>query len=376
MTILIIRQRLLARASRPQPGKRRWGRTDKSGVVLIVVLWIIAILSVFILGLGRRAGVELALTQYQRARFKARQSAVSGLVYSMAHIRKDSFDPGTRGIDTLYQRGIKLDDGQTAEELFSLAASGDKNFEVRLPARGEDSSPPAFGFEDEESRINVNLLTQQNYKVISALIVYFGFDEETADIIASAMIDWKDSDENTFNAPYGAESDFYARQDPPRACKNYPFESVEEVRLVRGMTDDIFRSIKDYITVYPASGRFQVNLDTASRPVLTALARAATGSQTNTEQEDADGVVEKILQNRRGEDGQFATADDRTFDISQLSLNNEERIVALMMYQSQTRISNYFRVSVNGFSGDGGVRSSLEAVVSRDKLSIVSWKRQ
>ena len=377
----VARKKMLEPEPCPLSGKSSRSRgkgflTDKSGIMLIVVLWIIAILSVLVLGLSRRAGVDLALTQYQREYFRARHTAIAGLVYAMAHIQRDSLDSETRTFDTLYQRGVKLDGNQTAEELFGRVASGDGYFEIRSSAPGEEGGQPAWGFEDEESKINVNLLTQQNYKVLSALIAYFGFDEDTADVIAAAVIDWKDSDDNTFNAPDGAEGDFYARLDPPRACKNYPFESVDEIRLVRGMTDDIFQKIAPYVTVYPLSGRFQVNLNTASRPVLTALARAATGSQTNTEQEDADGVVEKILQNRRGEDDQSATVDDQVFDINRLSLNSEERIVALMMHQSQTRISNYFRILVSGFSRDGGVRSNIEAVVSRDGLSVVYWKRE
>ncbi|MFA5261179.1 MAG: type II secretion system minor pseudopilin GspK [Candidatus Omnitrophota bacterium] len=351
--------------------------TDQSGVILIVVLWVVAILSVFILGLGRRASVELALTQHQREKFKARHAAMAGLVYAMACIRRDGLDPQTRTFDTLYQRGIKLDEGQTAEDLFGRVASGDGYFEIRNSEIGDDEAArPVFGFEDEESKINVNLLSQQNYKVLGALITYFGFDEDNADILASAVIDWKDSDDNTFNAPSGAERDFYLQLDPPRSCKNYPFESVEEIRMVRGMTEEIFQKIKPYITVYPFSGRFQVNLDTAPRPVLVALARGAAGNQTNTEQEDADGVVEKILQNRVGEDGHIATADDQAFDINHLSLNSEERIVALMMYQNLARTSNYFRISVNGSSGPGGASSKIEAVVSRDNLSILYWKRQ
>lgn len=364
-----------------RPGKSLQGPgagflKDQSGVILIVVLWIVAVLSVFILGLGRRASVDLALTQYQREKFKAGHTAIAGIVYAMACIRKDSLAPETRTFDTLYQRGVKLDENQAVEDLFSHVSSGDGYFEIRHWEGGEDGAAErVFGFEDEESKINVNLLSPQNYKVLSALITYFGFEEDAADVIASAVIDWKDSDDNTFNAPYGAERDFYQHLGPPRDCKNYPFESVEEMRLVRGMTDEIFKEIKPYITVYPSSGRFQVNLETAPRPVLTALARAVAGNQTNTEKEDADGVVEKILQNRLGEDGRAATADDRIFDINQLSLNTEERIVALMMYQNMARTSDYFRVSVNGFSGPGGPLSKIEAVVSRSNLSILYWKR-
>ncbi len=348
---------------------------DRSGVMLIVVLWIVAILSVLIMGISRQASVELALTKHQREKFRTKHAALAGLMYAMAQLQKDSLNSETRTFDTLYQCGIVLEDKQQPEELFRNVPLGDGFFDVKFMKMKDEERQVFFGFEDEESRINVNLLTSQNYQILKYLVIYFGFEEEAADIVAASVVDWVDGDETTFNAPYGAEEDFYSNQSPPRHCKNYAFESVDELRLVKGMTEDIFKKIKDYVTVYPPAGRFQVNMDTASRPVLTALARSLTGSQTNTELEDADGVVEKICDYRKGDDGQLGTADDKIIDVGQLALNSEERIIALKMLQSRTKISSYFRIYVDGGYGSSAVHSNIEAVVFRDNFSIVYWKR-
>jgi len=50
--------------------------------------------------------------------------------------------------------------------------------------------------------------------------------------LAAAIKDWRDSDDNV--TPSGAEAETYSRLRPPYKCKNAPFETVEELRLVVG----------------------------------------------------------------------------------------------------------------------------------------------
>src|SRR5439155_11732862 len=55
--------------------------------------------------------------------------------------------------------------------------------------------------------------------------------------IAAAIMDWRDSD--TSVSSNGAEDETYSRLTTPYKTKNAAFESVEELRLVAGMTKDI-----------------------------------------------------------------------------------------------------------------------------------------
>jgi len=50
--------------------------------------------------------------------------------------------------------------------------------------------------------------------------------------LAAAIKDWVDTDDNV--TPSGAEADTYSRLRPPYKCKNAPFETVDELRLVVG----------------------------------------------------------------------------------------------------------------------------------------------
>ncbi|PWU08649.1 MAG: hypothetical protein C5B50_29180, partial [Verrucomicrobia bacterium] len=80
-----------------------------------------------------------------------------------------------------------------------------------------------FGLVDEGSKLNLNT-------AISNQLVWL--PRMTADI-AEAILDWRDTNGN------GATVTFYPMQQPSYLCKNDPFETVDELRLVYGADMDI-----------------------------------------------------------------------------------------------------------------------------------------
>jgi hypothetical protein len=95
------------------------------------------------------------------------------------------------------------------------------------PEDSPDGLVRAFGLVDEASKININVATAAMLRAIP------GMTEE----LAASIIDWRDpDDEVTAN---GAESETYLTKNPAYACKNAPFESVEELALVHGATEEI-----------------------------------------------------------------------------------------------------------------------------------------
>lgn len=96
-----------------------------------------------------------------------------------------------------------------------------------------------YGLMDESSKLNVNILPYLDayYEGLGApgtarnlLLNLPNMTEEIAD----AIIDWVDADDDTRD--YGAESSFYASQNPPYQCKNAPMDSLEELLLIRDVT--------------------------------------------------------------------------------------------------------------------------------------------
>jgi hypothetical protein len=79
---------------------------------------------------------------------------------------------------------------------------------------------------DEASRLNVNTATLEMLEALPNMTTE----------LAAAIIDWRDSDSDADSG--GAETDVYQRLNPPYRCKNADYESIEELRLVYGMTLD------------------------------------------------------------------------------------------------------------------------------------------
>ena len=84
----------------------------------------------------------------------------------------------------------------------------------------------------------------------------FGDEVEAKDIdnLMCAILDWIDPDDiegGYENCTEGAERDEYLRGDSPYEPRNGPMESVGELRLIRGMTAEIYRTVAPFLTVYP-----------------------------------------------------------------------------------------------------------------------------
>jgi type II secretory pathway component PulK len=145
-----------------------------------------------------------------------------------------------------------------------------------------------FGLVDEASKVNLN----------SAPLSVLEMLPDMTTELAACIADWRDQTVH----PGGAKSDYYMMLNPPYQCKQAPFETVEELLLVKDMTTDILfgqdtnrngirdageatgfgqfdRGLYPFVTVYSnqlmpgATGpaRHAINVCTAPADVLAAL---------------------------------------------------------------------------------------------------------
>jgi general secretion pathway protein K len=104
-------------------------------------------------------------------------------------------------------------------------------------------------------------------------------------MIVGAIVDWIDADDLP-TGPGGAESQYYRSLEKPYVARNAPMETITELRLIRGVTDELLLTLgakrvggivdpatNAYLTVLPFApgGRWQVNLNTAPLPILQSL---------------------------------------------------------------------------------------------------------
>jgi general secretion pathway protein K len=88
-----------------------------------------------------------------------------------------------------------------------------------------------------------------------------------ATAITEAISDWIDADDEVSGFG-GAENDYYADQTPASRPANTAIADISEIRMVKGMTDEIYRKLSPHITVWPLGGSGEININSASRNVL------------------------------------------------------------------------------------------------------------
>ncbi|MFN3485920.1 MAG: helix-hairpin-helix domain-containing protein [Planctomycetota bacterium] len=185
------------------------------GVALIVALWILAALTLLLYAFLGEMGAEYSLAQRFADDRKAEQLAWSAIDLAAATVLGDP------------KPWQELSDPWADDELrFFEFPLGEGAVTVMRPSWGDD--PRMFwGLDDEASKVNLNTAPKE------MLLLLPGVTEEIAD----SILDWRDPDSTP--GPNGAEDGYYLSLDPPYRCKNGPFETVEELLYVRGMTPEI-----------------------------------------------------------------------------------------------------------------------------------------
>lgn len=127
---------------------------------------------------------------------------------------------------------------------------------------------------DLQGRFNLNNLAgahpKQARKYFARLIRrVLDTDPITARTIAATTRDWIDKDIRP-TGPYGAEDNYYLGLTPAYRTGNTLMVSPSELRLVRGVTREIYAELAPYVSALPEPT--PINVNTAPAPVLGALA--------------------------------------------------------------------------------------------------------
>jgi len=140
---------------------------------------------------------------------------------------------------------------------------------------------------DEAGKISLNKADKAQLQQLLSSVVS---DNELADSLSAAIIDWRDPDD--LKGVNGAEKDQYTAAGLTYKPRNNPFESLEELQMVLGMNADIYQKLVPMLTVY--SSGTGVYTPAASRKVLLSL------SDVSAEQVDAY-LLQRAEQQRNAE---------------------------------------------------------------------------
>jgi general secretion pathway protein K len=70
-----------------------------------------------------------------------------------------------------------------------------------------------------------------------------GLEGEARDVVTDSILDWRDADD--LYRINGAENDYYQSLKEPYNCKNVNLDAIEELLLIRGVTQDLFYGKKE-----------------------------------------------------------------------------------------------------------------------------------
>lgn len=196
------------RLPNPNPGP------DRRAAVLIIVLWVAFGLVSIALYFAHATSLAMRTADNRAAAVQADQAILGALRYATGMLA-NSESPG------------RLPDAWTYR--YEAVPVGEAHFWFLGPSDLQVSPDrPIFGLRDEAALLNLNTATVEMLRYLPRM----------TDAVAGAIVDWRDTDSEV--SEYGgAEEETYSRLARPYRCKNGPFESIEELRLVQGVTTEL-----------------------------------------------------------------------------------------------------------------------------------------
>lgn len=230
---------------------------NQRGVALLVVLWIFIFLLVVAFDFSASVREEATAAHRYSDETQGYYIALAGFERGVYEFLQQS----TARDALATQKKADIFDGDWHEE-----ALGGGAFRVR--------------WVDEGGKININRADEETLRRV---FTNLGIEEPNKAILVDSIMDWRDPDD--LHRTSGAENEYYRSLTPSYTAKNGPFDTVEDLLWVRGMTPELFygygdaqgdraentqrAGLREIFTVDSPIDR--VNLRTASADVIHAL---------------------------------------------------------------------------------------------------------
>jgi general secretion pathway protein K len=231
-----------------------------------------------------------------------------------------------------------------AKKIYSYTYPSVLEMPVEKPVEGFNGRL-TIRIEDEEAKINLNALIMRNgkinmdvYRSFKRLLGILQLDEAIVDAIA----DWIDKDSEP------------ALRDSEEGAKNNYMDSVDELLLIKGIDSSAYEKLSPYVTVYGVVDRLNININTASIPVIMSLNESITRD-----------IAEKMDNARKAKP--FEGTNDPNFN------NIVGSLKPLFMGHVDVRSSNF---RITSTAQEGKIKRIIEAVIAipGDSMSPLYWK--
>ncbi|MCI4625199.1 MAG: general secretion pathway protein GspK [Candidatus Magnetoovum sp. WYHC-5] len=239
---------------------------NKDGVALLLSIWVLAMLIGVATAFSYTSRLEVQSGYNIKMAAKARYLAEAGINMAILQI--------------LNKKNTVTADAATNQ----VESEEDWLFNGEFNELNFDDGQFIVKVVPENSRVDLNFADEVILdRLLDAIGVPEGADRST---IVDSIMDWKDED--NLHKLNGAEEDYYMSLPTPYKPADSYFTSIEELLLVKGVTQEIFygtgekKGLKDLVTVYSSS--FVIDFNSAPKEVLMAI--------PGIEEEDADKILE------------------------------------------------------------------------------------
>ena len=227
-------------------------RRGQRGIALVAVLWALVLLAVIAATVLSESRTQSRLARNYLDAAQAEALADGGVYRALAGLARPSAAGGWRVDGTVY--AWRRADGEVR---------------VRI--------------EDEGGKIDLN---RADGRLLGSLFLMAGLEPARAEALAAAVQDFRDADDTP--RPNGAEDGDYAGAGLPHGAKDAPFEAVEELHQVFGMTRELYAAVAGAVTVHARTRRPDAKV---APPLVIAALRGGGGGAAPPATLDPGGIL-------------------------------------------------------------------------------------
>lgn len=254
---------------------KRFVKSDKHqrGAILIIALLIVSVIAALAIDFTARFQLSIGRAENRFFGAQMRESLFSLEGAAMWTLKEDKREDN-KNRNTDYDH---------LNEFWAKA----EDYRTLIQAEFEDVVLNELRLDDAQGRFNLNQLVSradpfdeslpfsERYTVYEKRFMrllqampddFVSFTE--AEAITQALMDWVDSN-NTVSGSGGAENAYYQSLEVPIRAANNLISSVSELRLIKGMSEEIYEWISPLVVALPET--VGININTASVDVLRSL---------------------------------------------------------------------------------------------------------
>lgn len=216
----------------------------RQAAILPMVLMMLVLIALLGSLFAFRVNSDLSALQASQDRLQTRLAAEAGVEFVKLMLRGSRFDmtrwrnnPKELHRIIVWANGTDPQEWGTNEEYEDAAIR--YRFSIVADDPTDDEKFIRFGVTDESSKLNMNTATRDQ---LLAIVTEAAFETEEEEeqldpaAIVDAILDWRDTDNEPSGSATDTEGEYYQGLDKPYLIKNAPFETVEELLLVKGVS--------------------------------------------------------------------------------------------------------------------------------------------